>query len=190
MKSPQTMFRLSPAARLSLAALLVASVGLLALPALAQPMGMQGGGMHAGPGGHPGMGGMGGRMGHGGPMHLSERVLDQVKATPEQKAQVKQIMEAAHKDMQAQHDARRALRDEAQRVFTAPNVDANAVESLRQKQLALHDQASRRMSQAMLEASRVLTPEQRKQLADRMKQRQQLMERHQQERRALEAPKT
>ena len=50
-----------------------------------------------------------------------------------------------------------------------------------------HDQASRRMMQAMLEVSRVLTPEQRKLLAERMAQRGEMMQRHMQERRAIEA---
>ena len=44
------------------------------------------------------------------------------------------------------------------------------------------------MMQAMLEVSRVLTPEQRAQLAERMKQRREMMERHRRERRALEQP--
>jgi Spy/CpxP family protein refolding chaperone len=42
------------------------------------------------------------------------------------------------------------------------------------------------MMQAMLDVSRVLTPEQRKQLAERMQQRRSMMERHMNERRALD----
>ena len=53
----------------------------------------------------------------------------------------------------------------------APNVDAAAAESLRQQMLQQHDQASRRMLQAMLDVSKVLTPEQRVKLGERMKQR-------------------
>ena len=67
---------------------------------------------------------------------------------------------------------------------------ARAVEQVRQKMLAQHDQASKRRMQAMVDAARVLTPEQRKQLAERMSQRRDMMERHQHERRALEAPKS
>ena len=52
--------------------------------------------------------------------------------------------------------------------------------------LSRHDQASKRMMQAMLDVSRVLTPEQRQQLAQQMKQRRDLMERHMRERRQLE----
>ena len=40
---------------------------------------------------------------------------------------------------------------------------------------ALHEQASKRMLQAMLDAGKVLTPEQRAKLAERMKQRGEIM---------------
>ena len=56
--------------------------------------------------------------------------------------------------------------------------------------LQQHDQASRRMMQSMLEVSRILTPEQRKQMADYMSQRGEMMQRHQRERQAVEAPKS
>ena len=42
------------------------------------------------------------------------------------------------------------------------------------------------MMQAMLDVSRVLTPEQRKQMADRMAQRRDMMRRHMQERQSIE----
>jgi Spy/CpxP family protein refolding chaperone len=45
------------------------------------------------------------------------------------------------------------------------------VESLRQEMVQRHDQASKRMTQAMLEAAQVLTPEQRTKLAEAMKER-------------------
>jgi Spy/CpxP family protein refolding chaperone len=65
-------------------------------------------------------------------------------------------------------------------VFAAPSVDAAAAESLRQQMLAQHDQASKRMLQAMLDVSKVLTPEQRAKVGERMKQRQAVMQDRQQ----------
>jgi protein CpxP len=62
-------------------------------------------------------------------------------------------------------------------LFTQPTVDARAVETLRQQMLAQHDQASKRMMQAMLDGSRVLTPEQRAKMADMAGQRRAMMER-------------
>jgi len=165
--------------KLMLVALLVAAAGLTAVTAQAQPMA----GWH---GRHGPMMGDEGPRGPG--MGLSERMLDRVKATPEQRTQIRSIMDAARKDLQGQRDAARALRDQLVQQFTQPNVDANAVEALRQKQLAQHDQTSKRMMQAMVEASRVLTPEQRSQLANAMKQRRDMMERHLRERRAIDAP--
>lgn len=131
---------------------------------------MTAGGMHGGGMGGPMMGGaMGGRMG--------ERMLDAVNATPEQRTQIKTIMDAAHQDMAAQRDAGRTLHDQMRQAFTQPTVDARTVESLRQQQLALHDKASARRMQAMLDVSRVLTPEQRAKAADLMNQRRGMMER-------------
>ena len=130
--------------------------------------------MHGGPGAHM-MAGRG-----------YERMLDGVNASAEQKAQIKQIAERARADMQAQREAHRGLRDQMAKLFAAPNVDANAVEALRQQMLQQHDAQSRRMTQAMVEASRVLTPEQRKQIVDRMAARRDMMQRHQHERQQLE----
>jgi Spy/CpxP family protein refolding chaperone len=61
-------------------------------------------------------------------------------------------------------------------IFTAPTVDAAAAESVRQQMLTQHDTASRRVLQAMLDISRVLTPEQRAKLAERMNERHKRME--------------
>lgn len=107
-----------------------------------------------------------------------DRMLDSVKATDEQRSQIKQIAQAAAADLKAQREAGKGLREQQARLFTQPTVDAQAVEALRQQMMAQHDQASRRMSQAMLDASRVLTVEQRVQLAERMKLRHERMERH------------
>lgn len=174
-------------ARLLLSSLLVGGAALSALAVHAQPM------PPGGPGGHRGAmmgGGEHGRHGGGMDMQWSGRMLDAVKATPEQRAQIQQIMEGARTDLQAQREAGQALRGQLMQAMAQPNIDANAVEQVRQKMLAQHDQVSKRRMQAMVDAARVLTPEQRKQLAERMAQRRGMMERHQRERRALDAPKS
>jgi protein CpxP len=154
----------------------------------------------AGPGGGPGAGPMmgqgammGGHYGMGGPFGMGgmlQGMLDRVNATPEQRTQIKQIMDKMAGDMTAQREAGRALRTEAMTLFAQPTVDAKAVEALRVRQMAQHDEVSKRVTQAMLEASRVLTPEQRKQIADTMNQRREMMQRHQHERQSLDAPKS
>lgn len=129
---------------------------------------------------HDGMGGdFGGGMFRGSPEHVGRMVdhmLDGLNATDAQRSQIKQIATAAAADLKTQAEAGRALRQRAMQVFTAPNVDANAVEAVRQQMLQQHDQMSRRASLAMIEVARVLTPEQRVRIAERMRDRQAQME--------------
>ncbi len=134
------------------------------------------GGMHGG-----GMGGHGLMMGRG-----VDRMLDRVNATADQKAQVKKITEAASADLKKHRDAGAALREQGMKLFAAPNVDAAAVEAHRAQMMQHQDQASRRMSQAMVDVSRVLTPDQRKQLAEHRAQRGDMAKRHHQERQQLQ----
>lgn len=105
-----------------------------------------------------------------------ERMLDGVNATEAQRAQIRQIMQQAADDMKAQREQHWSMRERMMEAFTAPTVDAAAAESLRQQMVAQHDERSRRMLQAMLAASQVLTPEQRAQVGERMKQRMQMMQ--------------
>ena len=100
-----------------------------------------------------------------------DRMLDGLRATDAQRAQVKQIALAAARDLKAQREAGRGLFERNLQWFAAPVVDANAAEQLRLQTLAQHDQSSRRVLQAMLEISRVLSPEQRATLTQRMKER-------------------
>ena len=178
--------------RLLLSSLLVGGAALSAVAVQAQPMQPGGPGSASGPAGHRGhmMGGEHGHHGGGMDMKWSGRMLDAVKATPEQRAQIQKIMEGARTDLQAQREAGNALRGQLMQAMAQPNIDANAVEQVRQKMLAQHDQVSKRRMQAMVDAGRVLTPEQRKQLSERMGQRRDMMERHHRERRTLEAPKS
>jgi len=126
---------------------------------------------------HHGMGG--GMMFRGSPEHMGrmiDRMLDGLNASDAQRGQIKQIAAAAATDMKAQAEAGRVLRQRAMQAFVAPTVDAGAVEQVRQQMLQQHDQMSRRMTQAMLDVARVLTPEQRARLGERMRDRQARME--------------
>ena len=139
--------------------------------------GMDGHGMD----GH-GMGRMhegGGMMFGGSPERIARRVdrmLDGLNASDAQRTQIKQIATAAAADMKAQAEAGRGLHQRAMQVFTAPTVDAAAAEQVRQQMLQQHDQMSKRMTQAMLDVARVLTPEQRARLGERLRDRQSRME--------------
>jgi periplasmic protein CpxP/Spy len=168
--------------RMLLATLAVALAASLCQTAMAQPQpdttqdGVHGG-MHEG--------GMGHRVGMGG-MHHIGRMLDAVNATPEQRAQIKQIMEAAHTDLKAQRASGMALRQQSMALLTQTTIDARAVETARQQMLAQHDATSKRMTQAMVDAANVLTPPQRQTLAGLMAKRQAMMQRHMNERQSLD----
>jgi protein CpxP len=152
-----------------------------AQPAPPPPPGMMG---DHGPGrGHwmhgRGIGGMGGMMFGGSPEHMGrmiDHMLDGLNATDAQRTQIKQIAAAAAADLKAQSQSGRDLRQRSMQIFIQPNVDANAAEQLRQQMLQQHDQMSRRVTQAMLDVARVLTPEQRAKIGERMRERQARME--------------
>ena len=110
----------------------------------------------------------GGKHGAGSMDRMAERLLSRVKATPEQKAQIQKIMDKAHQDMQAQRGQHEALHKQALALMAAPQLDPAAAEKLRQSMLAEHDQRSKAMMNTLLEVGKVLTPEQRKQLADEL----------------------
>jgi Spy/CpxP family protein refolding chaperone len=143
------------------AGVVLAISATVALSAWAQP----------GPGGAGHHGGGQHGMFMGSPRHV-ERMLDGLSATEAQRAQIKQIVAQAAADLKAQRETSRSLRERGMQIFTAPSVDPAAAESVRQQMLTQHDAASRRTLQAMLDISRVLTPEQRARLGEQMNQRQ------------------
>ena len=155
--------------------MLLALMAAISLSAWAQPappstgMSMEGHGMHRGMHGD-----MGGMMFGGSPERVGKMIdsmLDGLNATDAQRSQIKQIAAAAGADMKTQMQAGRGLHQRGMEIFAAPTVDAAAAEQLRQQMLQQHDQMSRRMTQAMVDVARVLTPEQRAKVGERMKDR-------------------
>jgi Spy/CpxP family protein refolding chaperone len=92
----------------------------------------------------------------------------EVDATEAQKAALAPIVKAAARDLlpirTRFHDARR----QAIELLSRDTIDRGAIETLRAEQLALAEQASRRLVQALTDAADVLTPEQRRELAGRI----------------------
>ncbi|HEY0953707.1 MAG TPA: Spy/CpxP family protein refolding chaperone [Roseateles sp.] len=134
-------------------------------------------GGHGGPGGHhrggPAMmapGPFGGSMGH---------LLERVNATDAQRSQIKAIFKQAQQDLAGQRDNGRKLHEQLVTLYTATNIDAVAIEAVRAQISAQHEAAAKRVSQASIEAARVLTPEQRAKIGETLKKRQARMaERH------------
>ena len=84
--------------------------------------------------------GMGGGFRHGGmdmgemTEHLQvhvQHVLDEVDATPEQRAQIKDIVATATKDLAALHEQHGGAHKELHEIFTAPVIDRVKLESVR-----------------------------------------------------------
>jgi Spy/CpxP family protein refolding chaperone len=164
--------------RLLLGAAVIAVAGGLTTLAVAQPFGGMHGATHGG--------GM-----NGGPMMMAgmiEHLLDNVDASDDQRTRIHAILKAAHQDLNAQRQAGAGLHQQAMQLFTSPTIDAAAAEALRVQIQAQMDVAGKRMWQAMIDASNVLTPEQRQKVAERAKKRHDRMERHMKEHAGASSP--
>ncbi len=181
--------------------LVMAVAGATASLAQAQPAGGMGGmGGMAGMAGKDGMAMQHGprhaahhpQGGPGGRMMMSERMLDSVGASTEQKTRVRDILKTAQDEQRAQREGGQALQQQMMQLMAAPQIDAAAAEALRQQQQVRHDAVSKRRLQAMLDVQAVLTPEQRAKMAEQMKARQDMMGRHQRERQSAppQAPRS
>lgn len=102
-------------------------------------------------------------------------LLDDVGASDAQRQQIEAIFKAAREELRGQMQEGRAQRQQMMKLWAAPNIDAAGMEALRRQQLQAHDRSSARMQQAFIDAGRVLTPEQRTKLAERMGKRAQRM---------------
>jgi periplasmic protein CpxP/Spy len=140
-----------------------ASLAFVGMTAQAQPGGHHGGPHRGGPAGFAEGGLFAGRADH---------MLDLVGATDAQRSQIDAIFKAARQDLAGQRDAGRKLHEQLATLFTATNIDAAAIEATRAQMSAQHEAASKRLSQASIDAARVLTPEQRAKIGEFMKKRQ------------------
>jgi Spy/CpxP family protein refolding chaperone len=100
-----------------------------------------------------------------------QHVLDEVDATAEQKAQVKDIVAAATKDLEALHQQNGGIHKELHEIFTAPTIDRAKLETVRAGHMLALDAASKRCATALADAAEVLTPEQRQLLGEKMAKR-------------------
>lgn len=110
-------------------------------------------------------GGMG--MGMGGMM----RVMDEIDATPEQQKKLFAIFDGVRGEMRDTMIDFRSTRGEVMELLSAPQIDRAAAEKLRAERVAAMDEASKTMTNALIEAAEVLTPEQRTKLAELIEER-------------------
>ena len=109
------------------------------------------------------------------PATLDERIDRMLKhlsveidATPAQQQQLAPILKQAAGDLLPLRTKMRAARTQAKELLTGEHIDRAAIEALRAQQLQQAEFASKRFTQALADAAEVLTPAQRKQLAERM----------------------
>ena len=94
--------------------------------------------------------------------------LRDIDATPEQQDRVNTIVAGAVDDLFALKGRHQANRQAFHEQLTAAKVDRAALEETRKEELALADEASKRLVQALADVSDVLTPEQRQALIEKI----------------------
>jgi len=119
-----------------------------------------------GPGGHHGPHGP---RGFGGPGF--DHMMDRIDATPEQKEQLRTIMRNTRNEIEPLIDKMRDSRGAVVDILGAETIDRAAAEKLRSERLADIDAASQKVTNALLDAAAVLTPEQRKELREKFEER-------------------
>jgi protein CpxP len=90
----------------------------------------------------------------------------EIDATDAQKQQLAPIVKGAAGDLLPLRAKMRDARRQAVELLSQQNIDRAALETLRADQLKLAETASKRFTQALADVAEVLTPDQRKQLAE------------------------
>ncbi len=131
----------------------------------------QAGGHGAWPGGH-----RGGFMGMPGDPAMMEGHLErmlkhlyvEIDASDAQKQQLDPIVKGAARDLVPLRARLQDVRRQAVQILSQDSVDRGALEALRADQVRVMDELSKRCVQALADVADVLTPEQKKQLAERL----------------------
>ncbi len=97
-----------------------------------------------------------------------DRMLDRVDASDDQRAEIAGIVQEAVADMKELRGLVRETRQTLITTLAEANVDRRALEELRRQRLKTMDQVSGRLLIALADVAEVLTPEQRRMLAEHM----------------------
>jgi Spy/CpxP family protein refolding chaperone len=99
---------------------------------------------------------------------MTKHMAIELDATADQQVKIANIAKAAVADLRPLHEKAHATRAQAITLLTAPTIDRSAIERLRAEKIGLAETASKRIAQALADAAEVLSPEQRRKVADWM----------------------
>jgi Spy/CpxP family protein refolding chaperone len=133
-------------------------------------------GMAAATGGDFARGGVGGHITHarmGGEFaaYRLDKLLEEIDATADQKGKAKAVFDDARGDLIPMFEGFVGTRQAIADILGAPTIDRDAAEKLRRERISALDDASRRLTQAVLDTAEILTPEQRAELVAHFKER-------------------
>ena len=94
-----------------------------------------------------------------------DRALSEINVTDEQRTKIRGIVRAARNDIEGIRDRVPNTRKATIELLAKPTIDRAALEALHVERLKLHDELSKRLTQAIADAAEVLTPDQRADLA-------------------------
>jgi len=129
----------------------------------------EGMGQGMGMGQRHGGGFMNAHMGFGG--RGIDRVLNEIDATDEQSDKIYAILDEAHGEFRPLMREFRDTRENLVEILSAETIDSQALETLRTERLAALDEASKSMTEALLEVADVLTAEQRAKIVEHLQER-------------------
>jgi periplasmic protein CpxP/Spy len=92
----------------------------------------------------------------------------EIDATNEQQDKIITIAKMTVKELQPLHEKMQGRRMQAIDLLTQPTIDRSAIEKFRADQLATADEVSKKIATAIADIANILTPEQRKVIADRL----------------------
>jgi protein CpxP len=100
--------------------------------------------------------------------HMLKHFYVEVDATDAQKAQIGPLVKQAVNDLMPLHSQLQSAHSHAMEALEQPTVDRAALEAARVEHLQLGDEASKRIVQLLGDVGDVLTPAQRKALAEHL----------------------
>jgi Spy/CpxP family protein refolding chaperone len=97
---------------------------------------------------------------------MADKVYERVAATDEQRDTIDGILDGFADTAWQHKQAARAVRKEVREILTAPRIDRDRLEDLREKAVARIDDGSKVLVDTLADIAEVFTPEQRAQIGD------------------------